>query len=68
MNENISKSGKIHLSIIDNHLIELYQSGVEEERNRILSAIREIIQEKDSRGDHVAVSVLDWALDRILRS
>lgn len=68
MNENINKNGRVHMSIIENHLLELYQAGVDEERSRILAAIRSIIQEKDSRGDHVAVSVLDWALDRILRS
>lgn len=67
MDTNISKSGKIQMSIIDNHLVELYEAGVLEERARILSEIRQIIQEKDSRGDHVAVSVLDWALTRILR-
>jgi hypothetical protein len=65
---NISNSGKTHIAIIENHSVELYQAGVEEERARIISHFRQLIQEKDSRGDHVAVAVLDWALDRILRS
>ena len=64
---NISKNGKTHIAIIENHLIELYEAGVMEERARFLNEIRQLIQEKDSRGDHVAVAVLDWALGRILR-
>lgn len=67
MDINISRDGKIHLAVIENHLVELYEAGVIEERTRILTEIRSLIQEKDSRGDHVAVSVLDWALGRILR-
>ncbi len=66
--EDISKNGRIQMTIIDNHLMELYNAGVQEERGRLLNLIREMIQEKDVRSDHVAVSVLDWALKRILRS
>jgi hypothetical protein len=64
---NIGRDGKTHMAIIENHLIELYEAGIMEERSRFLNEIRMLIQEKDSRGDHVAVSVLDWALGRILR-
>ena len=64
---NIGRDGKTHMTIIENHLIELYEAGVMEERARFLAEIRQLIQEKDSRGDQVAVSVLDWALSRILR-
>jgi hypothetical protein len=64
---NIGRDGKTHITIIENHLIELYEAGVMEERTRFLAEIRQLIQEKDSRGDHVAVAVLDWALSRILR-
>lgn len=67
MNSNLSKEGKTHMAIIENHAIELYQAGVEEERTRILNELRKLIQEKDSRSDQVAVAVLDWALSRILR-
>lgn len=64
---NINTAGKNHMAIIENHLTELYEAGVMEERSRFLAEIRQLIQEKDSRGDHVAVAVLDWALGRILR-
>ena len=56
------------MSIVENHLIELYQSGVQEERDRILSVIRNIIKEKQVRSDYDAIAILDWTLDRILRS
>ena len=56
------------MAIIENHMIELYQSAVEEQRAKMLSSLRQMIQEKDSQGDHVAVGVLDWAIDRLLRS
>ena len=68
MDKNISRNGVVQMLIIDNHLIELYQAGVEEERNRIIAVIRDIIKEKQIRSDHDAIAVLDWALDRILRS
>jgi hypothetical protein len=57
-NTNIGKSGKMHMSIIDNHLIELYESAVLEERARIMNELRLLVQEKDVRSDHDAVSVL----------
>lgn len=65
MDENISKNGRIQMSIIDNRLIELYQAGVDEERIRIFSLIREIIQEKDMRCDYIAVDILEWLMNRI---
>lgn len=64
-NTNISKSGQVHMSIIDNHLIELYESAVLEERARIMNELRLLVQEKDVRSDHVAVSVLMWTIDRL---
>lgn len=64
-NLNIGRDGRIRLEIIDNHLVELYYSGVEEERNTTLSLIRQLIQEKDAQGDKIAVAVLDWVLDRL---
>jgi hypothetical protein len=64
---NIGRDGKTHIAIIENHLLELHEAGVTEERSRIIGEIRQLIKEKDSRGDHVAVAVLDWALTRILR-
>jgi hypothetical protein len=68
MDKNISRDGAMQMLIIENHLLELYQAGVEEERHRIVSVIRDIIKEKQIRSDHDAIAVLDWALDRILRS
>jgi hypothetical protein len=64
-NTNIGKNGKMHMSIIDNHLIELYESAVLEERGRIMNDLRLLIQEKSERGDHDTVSVLTWAIDRL---
>lgn len=66
--DNISKDGTVEMLIINNHLIELYQAGVEEERARIINIIRSIIKEKEVRSDYDAIAILDWALDRILRS
>jgi hypothetical protein len=68
MEKNISNSSKIRISIVEDHLIELYQSGVQEERDRILSVIKNIIKEKQVRSDYDAIAILDWTLDRILRS
>lgn len=62
---SIGKAGRIQLDIIENHLIELYYAGVEEERMRILTEIRMMIQEKDSLNDSIAVEVLDWAIERL---
>lgn len=62
---NIGKDARIRLEIIDNNLVELYYSAVEEERHRILSVIRQLLQEKDAQSDAIAVSVLDWVLDRL---
>lgn len=53
------------MAIIENHMIELYQSGILEERSRMMNELRMLIQEKDSRSDHVAVAVLTWTLDRL---
>ena len=61
----ISRDGQVHMAIIENHMIELYESGVLDERSRIMNELRMLIQEKDSRGDHVAVAVLTWTLDRL---
>ena len=68
MDKNIGRDGTVQMLIINNHLTELYQAGVEEERSRIIAVIRNIIKEKQIRSDHDAIAVLDWALDRILRS
>lgn len=65
---NIGRDGRVHMAIIENHLIELYQSTVEEQRSKVSAEMRMMIQEKDSQGDKIAVAVLDWALERILRS
>jgi hypothetical protein len=62
---NIDKDGRLHLAIIENHLIELYYSAAQSERSKLLSEIRMMIQEKDSQNDIVAVGVLQWALDRL---
>jgi len=65
---NIGRDGRVHMAIIENHLIELYQSTIEEQRSKISAEMRMMIQEKDSQNDHIAVAVLDWALERLLRS
>jgi hypothetical protein len=68
MKEEIGRDSRIQLAIIENHLVELYQAAVNEQRTKILASLRQMIQEKDAQGDHVAVSVLDWTIDRLLRS
>ena len=65
---NIGKDSRVHMAIIENHLIELYQSASEEQRSKVSAEMRMMIQEKDSQGDAIAVAVLDWALERLLRS
>lgn len=68
MKEEIGKDSRVHMAIIENHMIELYQAAVEEQRSVMLSSLRQMLQEKDAQGDHIAVGVLDWAIDRLLRS
>jgi hypothetical protein len=65
---NIGRDGRVHMAIIENHLIELYQSTVEEQRTKMSLEMRRMIQEKDASGDDIAAAVLDWALERLLRS
>lgn len=65
-NPNIDKASRIQLTIIENHLIELYEAAVQNQRTEMFIKIRQMIQEKDAQGDQVAVAVLDWALDRLL--
>lgn len=65
-NPNIDKASRIQLTIIENHLLELHHAAVENQRTEMFIKIRQMIQEKDAQGDHVAVAVLDWALDRLL--
>ena len=65
---NIGKDSRIHMAQIEDQLIELYQSAVEEQRSRVSAELRMMIQEKDSQNDVIAVAVLDWALERLLRS
>lgn len=68
MKDYIGKDGRVHMAIIENHLVELYQSAVEQQRTDMLISLRQMIQEKDAAGDQIAVGVLDWAIDRLLRS
>ena len=62
---NLSKQGKTELSIIENHLLELYYSGVETENKRIMSELRLIVKEKETRSDHTAADIILWAIDRL---
>ena len=65
-NFNIDKKSKVQLTIIENHLLELYYAAVESQRGEMFMKIRKMIQEKEAQGDKDAVAVLDWALDRLL--
>jgi hypothetical protein len=65
---NLEKNARMHMAIIENHLLELYQSTVEDQRTRVSVEMHRMIQEKDAAGDQIAVAVLDWALERLLRS
>lgn len=67
-NLNIDRDSRVHMAVIENHLIELYQSASDQQRSKMLASLRQMIQEKDSQGDQVAVGVLDWAVDRLLGS
>lgn len=65
-NPNIDKASRIQLAIIENHLLELHHAAVENQRAEMFAKMRQMIQEKDSQGDKIAVDVLDWALERLL--
>ena len=68
MINNIGNDSKVHVAIIENHLIELYQTAVNEQRTKILTSLRQMAREKDSQGDLAAATAIDWAIDRLLRS
>lgn len=65
-NLSLSPDARVKLSAIDNRLIDLYESGVMEERTRILTEIRQVIQEKTDAGDLIAVETIQWLLDRVI--
>lgn len=65
-NPNIDKKSRIQLTIIENHLLELYHAAVEHQRGEMFMKIRKMIQEKEAQGDQEAVAILDWVLDRLL--
>ena len=63
---NIDKKSRVQLTIIENHLIELYESAIEYQRKEMFLTIRKMIQEYESKADSAAVKVLDAVLDRLL--
>lgn len=50
---------------LDGITSEIYTIGAMEERASITSFLQELIYEKDMENDHIAVSVLGWALERM---
>jgi hypothetical protein len=68
MKDSFGRDARVQMAIIESHTIDLYHAAINEERSNILSQLRQMIQEKDAQGDLIAVGVLDWAIDRLLRS
>jgi len=64
-NLHIDKKSQIQISIIENHIIELYQAAVLEERSRIMNELRLLVKEKTERGDHDSISIIKWVIDRL---
>lgn len=50
---------------LDGITSEIYTIGAMEERASISAFLRDLILEKDMENDHIAVSVLGWALERM---
>lgn len=65
MRSNIDKNGRIHLANIDDRLIELYHSGAEAERKKIMNELYLIVKEKEIRSDYDAVTIILWVIDRL---
>ena len=47
---------------------DLFSLGINYERIYLFSKLRDIIQEKDSTGDEVAVQMLTWIWDQLASS
>jgi hypothetical protein len=65
MKNNIDQKGKMHLANIDDHLIDLYHSGAEAERKKIMNELYVLVKEKEIRSDHDAVAIILWTIDRL---
>ncbi len=64
-NSHIGKKSQIQIAILENHLVELYQAAVAEERSRIMHELRLLVREKTERGDHDSISIINWVIDRL---
>ena len=64
-NLHIDKKSQIQIAIIENHIIELQQAAVLEERSRIMNELRLLVKEKTERGDHDSISIINWVIDRL---
>ena len=64
-NSYIGKKSQIQIAIIENHIVELHQAAVIEERSRIMNELRLLVKEKTERGDHDTISIINWVIDRL---
>ena len=53
------------MTILENHILELHQAAVLEERSRIMNELRLLVKEKTERGDHDTISIINWVIDRL---
>jgi hypothetical protein len=48
-NSHIDKKSQIQIAILENHIVELHQAAVLEERSRIMNELRLLIKEKNTK-------------------
>jgi hypothetical protein len=64
-NSHIDKKSQVQMTILENHILELHQAAVLEERSRIMNELRLLVKEKTERGDHDTISIINWVIDRL---
>jgi len=62
---HIGNKSQVQMTILENHILELHQAAVLEERSRIMSELRLLVKEKTERGDHDTISIINWVIDRL---
>jgi ferritin len=64
-NSHIGNKSQIQIAILENHIVELHQAAVLEERSRIMNELRLLVEEKTERKDHDTISIINWVIDRL---
>jgi ferritin len=64
-NSHIGNKSQVQIAILENHIVELHQAAVLEERSRIMNELRLLVKEKTERGDHDTISIINWVIDRL---